>query len=545
MSSIISSIKITALTNIGNNISHTSIIPVVNMAGTPITQKANLQILGNLILEGSGGSYFKAAAQAINAQTVSTAAQPAITSLGTLTGLTVQGVTNLGPVSNVIITGGAPGQVLSTNGEGFLTWQTGGGGSVGATGATGEIGLTGATGIQGATGLTGATGPGIEDPILPYLILTNKSFIQPGVDFVHTGNGDEVDEIDEGLAITRAVVGWIYNPLIDEGHNAETPSGTLWNNEGWDNLPEVDDREYSTLAALFQNNFQNITGQELIMKDTINNNYYAIIFTDWGRQNGGSFAYTRYKIDVNQLTEGITFSDSTVQKTAYIPTDVISSIDSKSIVQKTGYVTVAVSTIITLQGQSGIAIANPSESEWDLYMSRSANPNIEALLDEYGEYNDEESRWQLIVGDTTYNNIERVYIIGDESQYIVIFNGTYDLIVYEEGTEFVLQRVTGGEPAVWFDAQGENFRGAIIEYHAYSTTAGTIIGTIWIADDSGQDNITHVETLSGSDSLSNVDLWYRDSDNERKIYFRRLDGNDDLVKIQWVAKMFYSPEYYD
>ena len=66
-----------------------------------------------------------------------------------------------------------------------------------------------------------------------------------------------------------------------------------------------------------------------------------------------------------------------------------------------------------------------------------------------------------------------------------------------------------------------------------------------IDDDSGQDNITHVETLSGSNSLSNVDLWYRDSDNERKIYFRRLDGNDDLVKIQWVAKMFYSPEYYD
>jgi len=149
MSSIISSIKITSLTNIGNNISHTSIFPLVNMAGTPITQRANLQILGNLILDGAGGSYFRAAAQAINAQTVSNATQPAITSVGTLTGLTVQGVTNLGSVSNVIITGGDPGQVLSTNGEGFLTWQTGGGGAVGATGATGPIGLTGATGPGG------------------------------------------------------------------------------------------------------------------------------------------------------------------------------------------------------------------------------------------------------------------------------------------------------------------------------------------------------------------------------------------------------------
>ena len=68
-------------------------------------------------------------------------------------GLSVVGKANLGPASNVIITGGENGYVLSTDGTGNLSWveQTGGGGG-GATGATGPTGATGATGLTGATG---------------------------------------------------------------------------------------------------------------------------------------------------------------------------------------------------------------------------------------------------------------------------------------------------------------------------------------------------------------------------------------------------------
>jgi len=116
------SIKITALNNIGNAIAYTTLVPVVDMTGTPTTEKANLQIVGNLILSGAGGSYFAPAAQAVNAQTVSNAAQPAITSVGNLTALNVNGVSNLGPISNVVITGGTSGYLLSTNGSGVLSW---------------------------------------------------------------------------------------------------------------------------------------------------------------------------------------------------------------------------------------------------------------------------------------------------------------------------------------------------------------------------------------------------------------------------------------
>ena len=56
--------------------------------------------------------------------TLSTAAQPNITSLGNLSAITVNGTSNLGAVGNVIITGGSSGQFLQTNGNGGLSFST-------------------------------------------------------------------------------------------------------------------------------------------------------------------------------------------------------------------------------------------------------------------------------------------------------------------------------------------------------------------------------------------------------------------------------------
>jgi hypothetical protein len=56
--------------------------------------------------------------------TLTTAAQPNVTSFGTLANLTVSGISNLGANSNVKITGGSNGQVLSTDGAGNLSWIT-------------------------------------------------------------------------------------------------------------------------------------------------------------------------------------------------------------------------------------------------------------------------------------------------------------------------------------------------------------------------------------------------------------------------------------
>ena len=83
--------------------------------------------------------------------------------------------TNLGPIGNVVITGGSAGEALLTYGNGTLYWGPGGGGggATGATGVAGPTGLTGPTGPTGATGigstgLTGPTGPtGLTGPTGP------------------------------------------------------------------------------------------------------------------------------------------------------------------------------------------------------------------------------------------------------------------------------------------------------------------------------------------------------------------------------------------
>jgi len=163
-------IKITQLTDIGAaNLANTTLLPVVNMAGVPTTQKTTLGNLANVILSQAGGNFGPVALANI-AYSVANAAQPNITSVGTLTNLSVSGnatigilnvtgVSYLGSDADVHITGGNNGDVLTTDGTGNLYWSVGGGGGSGATGATGPQGPTGATGAQGSQGATGATGP--------------------------------------------------------------------------------------------------------------------------------------------------------------------------------------------------------------------------------------------------------------------------------------------------------------------------------------------------------------------------------------------------
>lgn len=62
------------------------------------------------------------ASTALVAETVSNAAQPNITSVGTLTELTVDGITSLGSVANLRINGGSSGYILQTNGSGNVSW---------------------------------------------------------------------------------------------------------------------------------------------------------------------------------------------------------------------------------------------------------------------------------------------------------------------------------------------------------------------------------------------------------------------------------------
>ena len=132
------------------------------------------------------------------------------------------------------------------------------------------------------------------------------------------------------------------------------------------------------------------------------------------------------------------------------------------------------------------------------------------------------------------------------SEYFIFYLTNSSLPVSQGQTAYY-RIVTGADPVVWWDAAtlpngDNNFRGATIDYHAW-TGESTIIGTIHIVNDSGEEHISHSEVQSGSSDGENDDLWV--VLNEGTVSYQRIDGESKTLKIQWTAKVFYGSEFYD
>ena len=104
----------------------------------------------------AGGNVSGQVGNALISGTVYTAAQPNITSVGTLTSLTVSGNSDFGAVANVKITGGSNGYVLKTDGSGNLTWgaATSGTGNANVAGSNTQIQFNDGTNLAGSANLT-------------------------------------------------------------------------------------------------------------------------------------------------------------------------------------------------------------------------------------------------------------------------------------------------------------------------------------------------------------------------------------------------------
>ena len=177
------------------------------------------------------------------------------------------------------------------------------------------------------------------------------------VPFTHTDNGSEVDEFNANLQITRGVQGAIYNPryeseyepnnngwgtqfngegeviyqnLIDGNYpNLPTistesypepgnlggipfeisleetfgtsPAFTLWNADGWEDLPNVSSRQFTTFRNCLYGSIGNyILDSFLVMYDILDDKYYRIQFTEWTSGGGGGFQYYKTLIQTSQ-----------------------------------------------------------------------------------------------------------------------------------------------------------------------------------------------------------------------------------------------------
>jgi hypothetical protein len=148
-----------------------------------------------------------------------------------------------------------------------------------------------------------------------------------------------------------------------------------------------------------------------------------------------------------------------------------------------------------------------------------------------------------------------VRISADETNARWRFNCDTGVSITESGYALFVEY--DGPPEVWWDADDLGFitdsnnywqfRGAKIEYHAFVTDSATVIGTIYIAHDSGDNHVTHMETSSGGTDAGTALFWHRETgwNNERKLYLYRTDGESVNHTIHWTAQVYYAAEYYD
>jgi hypothetical protein len=358
--------------------------------------------------------------------------------------------------------------------------------------------------------------------------------------------GSEVDVIvaddgeGSGIGITRGNNGSIYNPYREQGYVEEvSPLGTLWNTAGWDDLSDIESREYLPFYATYGGNLgERVLGSRSVMYVEETGKYYAVQWRSWTQGGqGGGFSYTRKELDLTKLNEGIKFPDGTVLKSA-AGLGRVKSIASgnRRIEEVTGNKTVSVTERVTQQSVSGTSF----DTRTDYYVYLVWDQELYDLYDgptDFGfEISLDSTTWYPaeVVGAST-NNWLQVYLVGDRQLSVT------------QGEPIYYRVSTGGDPVIWWNKNdlpggATDFRGAIIDYHAY-TGESTIIGTIHIVDDDGEEHISHQEVQSGSTDGENDDLWL--VTNEGRIQYRRIDGESKTLKIHWAAKVFYGSEYYD
>jgi hypothetical protein len=382
-----------------------------------------------------------------------------------------------------------------------------------------------------------------------HINIVGNPYAGPIVSFTHSDNGNEVDILipddgdGAGVGITRDNNNGIYNPYREGSwDNDVSPGGTLWNIDGWADFSDVETRTYQSLYAAFGSGGlgNKIVGAECVMYLPDNDKYYAVKFDAWTQNNnGGGFAYTRRELDLTSLSEGIRFTDGTRLKSSEgLGRVKLESPGARRIEEAHGYKSVTVTAVTP--GLTQNAVIRQNSNNWDFYVN--ATPELTQLYDTQNTFNYLEFSFD---GGNTW-----VKVRFGGGQY-----GVYYQMVFEDNINRPVvadavvsyRTVTGGAPVVWWNSAdlpggNANFRGAVIDYHAF-TGDGTIVGTIHIVDDDGEENITHTEVSSGGTNLENDDLWF--VQNESTISYRRIDGAGRTLKVQWTAKVFYGSEIYD
>lgn len=392
-------------------------------------------------------------------------------------------------------------------------------------------------------------------------------YISDPVTFTIVNSGDEeYDVITANVTLTRGDGTTLYNseqesPGDDNYSGSDVaPRGTVWNTDGWHDFSNVKHRPYTNLYRALNTdepgyNFEeNIIGTPLVMKDLATDRYFAIKFTGFGNGDEPYVQYTRREINPD-YQPGIRFADGTTQTTAYSPVLARHTSPGRNDIPAHEWRCEQASGMKVIQwpggyDQSDVALAANIASGSSVTFSSSSYIDLTAALLAWdaNEYRNSPPSLQFSDSGVIY----RITNASETSGNVTV-NFTSDNTPFRPTANVGIHTMTiqvPAEPIEWWDAEdlpngAYNFRGAIIEYHAYAhNNAGNFIGQIQIAMDDDDARVTHSETNSGYGE-NEESFWVRQwagNKEERRLYYRGRSFSSERVVIQWVAKVFYGAE---
>ena len=441
--------------------------------------------------------YANIANKANTANTVTVNAQPNITSVGTLSSLTVNGITTLGNIGNVKIYGGAADYVLKTDGTGNLSWvmpATGAGtGNANVSGSNTQLQYNDGTNlgssanltfnavtktltvdniVANGSGLTSITGANVTGTV------ANANYA------AYAGNAFSVTGSNVVGAVNLANYATVANSVAGANVTGAVSYATTANSVAGANVSGiVANANYASYAG----NAFSVTGSNVVGAVNLAN-YATVSNSVAGANVSGEVAYANVANNVAGANVSGQVSNALVAGTVYTNAQPnITSVGTLS--------SLTVSGLLTATG-TGIKVSNIQDSTGTIAITTKYNNNV----------GDVGITGNLTVGTSGTGNVTANYFIGDGSKLTnlntsSILSGTATFV-----TSNISNVVAGSTVTVVADYSNSSYPGGVFTI-AQLGPVSLSMTDVWKETSSATKN-AYANYLANSVNVNNVNVTF-------------------------------------
>ena len=224
-----------------------------------------------------------------------------------------------------------------------------------------------------------------------------------------TNNSEQVfDTLTSSIIITRGSDGLLYNPVVEDGANQQSPEGLLWYEGVLKSFTEdeLQNLNFVSLREVTNQRMRDVAGKSFIVSLPEDDIFFELTFNDWQtRHQGAGYSYTRTSPSIVVKPNKISLinPDSLATNIELIPTFVWVS-DSHASHYQFELINLSDSTMIDtlvayLSYTSGIQLTNSITYSWRVR-------GIDKDQNLFGEW----SAWWIFTTESTSSSTEDEFI---------------------------------------------------------------------------------------------------------------------------------------